>query len=108
MINLVVSNGNYIEDNTIIYSKLNTIADIMASYTTKIDEEFRPQYFVYDDYNVGVGIALNNNVIIHTVPYGINRYSKLEKKHINTIKLIGSTTLKNKLDVLEIKYGRKI
>lgn len=108
MINLVVSNGNYIEDNTIIYSKLNTIADSMASYTTKIDEEFRPQYFVYDDYNVGVGIALNNNVIIHTVPYGINRYSKLEKKHINTIKLIGSTTLKNKLDVLEIKYGNYV
>jgi hypothetical protein len=109
MVNIVVSNGDYVENTHIYTAKLEHVSELMQrQQRDSIPASFRPKYFVHDEYNKGIGICLENNVILYSSPFAINRYSKLEKRLASSIKKMKSNVLKNNLDILEIQYGAEI
>jgi hypothetical protein len=109
MVNIVVSNGEYVEDTRIHTSELEHVSELVKrQQDDSMPDEFRPKYFVHDEYNKGIGISLENNVILYSSPFAINRYSKLKKILETSIKQMKSKDLKNKLDIMKINYGPDI
>ena len=58
MVNIVVSNGDYVENTKIYTAKLEHVSELLQrQQRDSVPVEFRPKYFVYDEYNKGIGIS---------------------------------------------------
>lgn len=103
MVKLVISNGNPFYNTKVNYSKLENVKELEQKYA---DNE--PSFYVYDDYNKGIGLLLKNNVILFSIPFSINRYKRLDKININEVPLLSHEELIQNLDSLNINYNKSI
>ena len=103
LVKIVTHYAEPVYDTSINFSKLMDVRSVINNY-----KEYKPTYYVHDEYSKGVGILLENNTILFTLPFPVNRYKILKKIELEKVPLIGGELLKQNLDKMDQKYGNYV